>query len=108
MRKHATKNLGTVLICSSYVSGNLVVGAGFAGKPRSRFVDDPSVPDTGVGPPPVVDIGPYEAQDASACSAADLTTQGAGIGDPGYGVPDGAITAADINYYVNLWAAGCP
>jgi|GEM_PF-2373228 len=40
-----------------------------------------------------------------ACSPADLTTTGAGVGDPGYGVPDGAITAADINYYVNLYTA---
>lgn len=26
-----------------------------------RFVDDPATPDTGVGPPPVVDMGAYEA-----------------------------------------------
>jgi predicted outer membrane repeat protein len=25
-----------------------------------RFVDDPAVPDTGSGPPPIVDMGPYE------------------------------------------------
>ena len=37
---------------------------------------------------------------------ADLTTQGAGIGDPGFGVPDGIITGADIQYYVNFWVAG--
>jgi len=37
---------------------------------------------------------------------ADLTTQGAGQGDPGYGVPDGSATAADINFYVNAWVAG--
>ena len=41
-------------------------------------------------------------------TAADLTTQGAGPGDTGYGVPDGLVTAADINYYVALWVAGCP
>ena len=40
-----------------------------------------------------------------ACSEGDVTTTGAGIGDPGYGVPDGQITAADINYYVNAWVA---
>ncbi len=38
--------------------------------------------------------------------AADLTTQGAGVGDPGYGVPDGQVTASDINFFVNAWAAG--
>ena len=41
-----------------------------------------------------------------ACSEADLTTQGAGAGDPGFGVPDGLITAADINFYVNAWFGG--
>jgi len=38
-----------------------------------------------------------------ACSEADLTTQGAGMGDPDFGVPDGLVTGADINFYVNLW-----
>jgi len=41
----------------------------------------------------------------SAC-AADITTQGAGVGDPGYGVPDGLVTAADLNYFVNAYVAG--
>jgi len=41
-----------------------------------------------------------------ACSEADITTQGAGSGDPGYGVPDGAVTAADLNYFVNAWVFG--
>ena len=36
---------------------------------------------------------------------ADLTTTGAGVGDPGYGFPDGAITAADINFFVNAYVA---
>ena len=40
-----------------------------------------------------------------ACSEADLTTQGAGSGDPGFGAPDGAVTAADLNYFVNGWVA---
>jgi len=39
-------------------------------------------------------------------SEADLTTTGAGIGDPGFGVPDGQVTSADINYYVNAWVGG--
>ena len=40
--------------------------------------------------------------------AADLTTQGAGAGEPGFGVPDGQISAADINYYINAWVSGDP
>ncbi len=41
-----------------------------------------------------------------ACSAADLTTQGAGAGDPDFGAPDGLVTGADIQYYVNFWVIG--
>ena len=40
---------------------------------------------------------------AGAGCIADVTTQGAGAGDPGYGEPDGLVTAGDINYYVNFW-----
>jgi len=39
---------------------------------------------------------------------ADITAQHAPIGDLNYGVPDGLVTGADIQYYVNLWIAGCP
>jgi len=39
------------------------------------------------------------------CGQGDVTTTGAGLGDPGYGVPDDEITAADINYYINAWVA---
>ena len=45
---------------------------------------------------------------AGNAAIADVTTTGAGLGDPGYGVPDGQVTGADINYYVNAWVAGCP
>ena len=45
---------------------------------------------------------------AFPCSDADITTQGAGLGDPNYGVPDGAITAADIQFYVNLYTSADP
>jgi len=34
---------------------------------------------------------------------ADMTTQGAPQGDPNYGVPDGTVTTADIQFYVNLY-----
>jgi|GEM_PF-1133218 len=48
---------------------------------------------------------PDECEGVS-CSPADITTQGAGSGDPGYGVPDGAVSAADLNYFVNAYLAG--
>ena len=32
--------------------------------------------------------------------------QGAGPGDFLYGLPDGAVTGADINYFVNAWISG--
>ena len=40
------------------------------------------------------------------CSAADLTTQGAAAGNTNFGMPDGLVTAADIQYYVNLYVLG--
>ena len=45
---------------------------------------------------------------SSACSPGDVTTQGAASGDPGFGTPDGAITAADLNFYVNGWVVSDP
>ena len=51
---------------------------------------------------------PDECEAVAACSEADVTTTGAGQGDPGFGLPDGQITGADINYYVNIWILGCP
>ena len=39
---------------------------------------------------------------AAQCPA-DVTTTGAAIGDPGYGQPDGEVTGADIQYFVNAW-----
>ncbi len=53
-----------------------------------------------------VNQGGPACPESVACSAADLTTQGAGTGDPGFGVPDGLITGADLQYYVNFWVAG--
>ena len=45
--------------------------------------------------------------DLSPCPSClpDVTTQGAGSGDPGYGVPDGGVTSADIQFFVNAWVA---
>jgi len=48
----------------------------------------------------------WVAYDVLSVGLADVTTQGAGAGDPGFGVPDRLITGADINYYVNAWVAG--
>jgi hypothetical protein len=50
-----------------------------------RFIDDPATPDTGAGPPPIVDIGAYEFQ------------VGAGPGDLNC---DGSIDFGDINPFV--------
>jgi|GEM_PF-1170679 len=36
----------------------------------------------------------------------DLTTANASAGDPGYGVPDGMITQADLSFFVNAWFTG--
>gem|GEM_PF-2451994 len=45
--------------------------------------------------------------DGVSCPAvvciADQTTTGAPAGDPLYGIPDGSCTAADIQFYVNLY-----
>ena len=72
-----------------------------------RFLDDTAIPDSGVagaGYAQVIDIGPYEFQGTSPdpCRA-DLTSTNAPMGDPAYGVPDGATTAADIQFYINAW-----
>jgi len=80
------------------------------------------VDDTGVHNAVVADFGGDGAPDIFGCnwtgnpplrfwksSAAgivcrgDMTTQGAGSNDPGFGQPDGLTTGADISYYINLW-----
>ena len=35
----------------------------------------------------------------------DTTTQNAPMGDPLFGVPDGIVTGADLQFFVNLWIA---
>jgi len=80
------------------------IGLDAAGNPRT--VDDPNMPDIGIGAVAYLDRGAYEFQ--PAVCVGDVTTQGAAIGTPGYGVPDGMTTADDINYFVNHWLAGCP
>ena len=51
------------------------------------------------------DVIPFVGQ--GGCRA-DMTTTGAGASDPGFGVPDGDVTAADIQFYANLWVADQP
>jgi hypothetical protein len=74
-----------------------------AGNPR--FFDDPATPDTGVGTPPIVDMGAFEFQGTPATCPPDLTT-GSIPGQPGYGVPDGVLNNDDFFYYLNQFAAG--
>jgi len=45
-----------------------------------------------------------DLSDCLSCPA-DLTTTNAPPGSAGYGVPDGLVTAADIQFYVNAWVA---
>jgi len=44
----------------------------------------------------------------TGCSIADVTTQGAPAGSSEYGVPDGIVSAADLNFFVNQYVLGCP
>lgn len=67
--------------------------AGFA-----RLVDDPIMPDTGVGTPPIIDRGAYEFQVPTTCPA-DLTTT-AIPGSPGYGVPNAILNNDDFFFYL--------
>jgi len=46
--------------------------------------------------------------DTSPVCPADLTTTNASAEDPAYGQPDGQVTAADIQYYANLWVVEDP
>ena len=54
----------------------------------------------------LVGLAAGTASAASPICEADITTQGAAVGEPGYGVFDGAVTAADLNFYVNAWVSG--
>jgi hypothetical protein len=87
----------------------------------ARFVDDPTAPDTGVGPGPIVDRGAYE-RGGTGCAAdlaapfGDLTfadiarfLQAFANGEPGVdgAEPFGQLTFADIAWYLTAFAAGC-
>ncbi|MCP3903941.1 MAG: right-handed parallel beta-helix repeat-containing protein [Planctomycetes bacterium] len=64
---------------------------------NSRFVDDPDTPDSGLGQPPIVDMGAYEVQVVGAACPSDLD----GSGDVGFG---------DILDIIGHWGScpGCP
>lgn len=89
---------------TSLLPGDSTVDA--AGHPRR--VDDPLMPDTGQGAPPL-DRGAYEFQPPppGTCQV-DLTTT-AIAGSPGYGVPNGIVNNDDFFYYISLFASslGC-
>jgi hypothetical protein len=86
---------------------------------RPRFRDDPSTPDTGVGPAPVVDIGAYELQGVPC--RADFNGDGAlnvqdflvflsayAHAEPRADINgDGAVRIDDFLAYLALYAVGC-
>jgi hypothetical protein len=76
-----------------------------------RFFDDPNTPDTGIGPPPIVDMGPYEFGSVPYPVVGDMNCDGevnafdiepfiVALFDPGeYAIrwPDCDINLGDIN-----------
>ena len=83
----------------------------------ARFVDDPTVADTGVGTAPIVDRGAYEKQvpppppcpadidESGTVDAADLSTLLGNWGSSGAGDIDGsgAVNAADLSALLGAW-----
>lgn len=61
---------------------------------KPRFMNAPTMPDTGVGPAPVVDIGPFES--GPGCTPADLAE------------PWGVLNFFDLAAYLNLFNAQDP
>ncbi len=86
---------------------------------RPRFVDDPSVGDSGLGFP-TVDIGPFERQEASCLadwtgdSLLDINDALAYLADfAAEGTradlnADGRFNFYDVQIFLNAFAAGCP
>ncbi|MFO0826747.1 MAG: right-handed parallel beta-helix repeat-containing protein [Phycisphaerales bacterium] len=60
-----------------------------------RFVDDPSIPNGGVGTPPFLDRGAYEVQIARTCNAADIDC-------------DGDVDASDLALLLGAWGSSNP
>ena len=84
-----TINSGSGLLSAGGIEAHDTIGQHDAGELRTNFVSM---------------NGGFWAYGSVFCPA-DLTTQGAGVGDPGFGVPDGLVTASDINYFVNAWVS---
>jgi predicted outer membrane repeat protein len=61
---------------------------------KPRFMDAPTIPDSGVGPAPVIDIGPFES--GPGCTPADLTK------------PWGVLNFFDLAAYLDLYNAQDP
>ena len=93
-----------------------------AGDPR--FVDDPQTPDTGLGGPPIVDLGAFEYQGPASSCPADLDGDsivgpsdlaqllGAWGATGGKGGPpaadldgDGLVGAGDLAMLLGAWGA---
>ena len=89
---------------------------------KPRFLDAPTIPDTGLGPAPIVDIGPYES--GPGCSPADLAEPYGQLdffdlaayldlyhaGDPAADLapPIGVLNFFDLAAYLDAYNAGCP
>jgi hypothetical protein len=90
----------------------------------TRFVDDPSAPDTGVGPAPVIDMGAYEVQAPPAHCPGDADGNGevnfADItsvlthfntattpGGPGDANADGVVDFSDVTSVLTNWGSDC-
>ena len=89
--------MGTLFLASFDAAG----GAGLYRATYTFTVADESIPGSTSGASMMLTL----EGEAVSCIA-DLTTQGAPLGDPNYGVPDGTVSGADLNYYVNAWVAG--
>jgi hypothetical protein len=85
---------------------------------RPRFVDDPATPDTGIGPPPVVDMGAHEFQatcypDFNGDDILDIFDYLAFVnafnaGDPSADCnADAALNLFDFLCFVNAFNQGC-
>lgn len=57
-----------------------------------RFIDDPDVTDTGLGTPPIVDMGAYERQPAAVVCVGDLNN-------------DSLVDGADLGLLLGSWDA---
>ncbi len=69
-----------------------VPGAAFS----DRFINDTGVPNTGVGPVPIIDIGAYEAQQSTPCSLADISS------------PVGVLNFDDVLLFLTLFGSMNP